>query len=197
MVERSVVNRLGVGSSPTVPAQCFVGVVQAASTPASQADNTGSIPVTDTNLGSPCWASMQLIPAIVMVRFHRLLLLASNRGSPTRIRISVRVRYAPLLRGVAAGAALFLPRKDESQFAASSLGRGKFSLARFFRCACAATGFFALNARSPTRNNLVRLQNHPRYGWSPVAGTFPVKERPSGLVATTLERGKNFPRCFW
>ena len=49
MAERPVVNRMDVGSSPTVPAIDFVGVVQTASTPASQADNTGSIPVTDTS----------------------------------------------------------------------------------------------------------------------------------------------------
>ena len=47
--ERLVVNRMGVGSTPTDPASFHVGVVQTASTPASQADNTGSIPVTDTH----------------------------------------------------------------------------------------------------------------------------------------------------
>jgi hypothetical protein len=48
LVERPVVNRMDVGSNPTDPAIVFVGVVQQASTPASQAANAGSIPVTDT-----------------------------------------------------------------------------------------------------------------------------------------------------
>lgn len=103
----------------------FVGVVQAASTPASQADDTGSIPVTDTNtwvealgfgapcspcplrtglpmslarlFGSSCRAPRWLIPVRAMVRFHQLLLLAFNRRSPTRKDRLVRLQHDPLI----------------------------------------------------------------------------------------------------
>jgi hypothetical protein len=104
---------------------------------------------------------------------------ATSRVQPPKPytqKISVRVRYAPPLRGVAAGAALFLSRKDES-LAASTLGREAI-----FLC--------AQRTKPYTQTTLVRIQHDPLTRvvrrWN---GIFPVKEKGESLFeASTLER---------
>lgn len=88
---------------------------------------------------------MQLIPAIAMVRFHRLLRLASNRRSPTRkdhrFESGTLHSHGALLQV----RHFSYQEKDESHRGFSTRTR------TFFRCASRSTWFSALNERSPTR----------------------------------------------
>jgi hypothetical protein len=65
------------------------------------------------------------------------------------------------------------------------------SVAEKFRRGTRGNQFFALNQRNPTRTKFGSTPKPSIYGWSPVDGTFPVKEMTFGSFAvSTLERGK-------
>lgn len=118
---------------------------------------------------------MQLIPAIAMVRFHRLLRLASNRRSPTRkdhrFESGTLHSHGALLQV----RHFSFQEKDESHRGFSTRTR------TIFRCASRSTWFSALNERSPTRkqagSNPARSTKRVVRRWN---GIFPVKEKTFG-----------------
>lgn len=134
---------------------------------------------------------MQLIPAIVMVRFHRLLLPATNRRSPTRKRRSVRVRYGPPLRAVCCGCSAFLIQKRRK----SIRGFHTRSL-KIFAASLAAPSSRTQHAKPYTQRTLGSIPK-PSAPWMVAGGRhFPVKERPSGLRGFATRVRKNFAAPF-
>lgn len=165
--------------------------------------------------GSPCWAPMQLIPAIATVRFRRLLRLASCRRSPTRNKSRFESGTLHPLRGVSRGCGAFHPRKDESP---SRLPHSDAELlttpSRFTTRRAVVAGdlgwFDSIDctlSRSiaetlHAKSMLVRLQHRPLYGRDAVGRHFPCQGKGrKPPVVSTLEREENFlagsPRCLW
>ena len=139
---------------------------------------------------------MQLIPAIAMVRFHRLLRLASNRRSPTRkdhrFESGTLHSHGALLQV----RHFSYQEKDESHRGFSTRTR------TIFRCASRSTWFFALNERSPTRKQVGSTPARSTHtGRTPWERHFPCKGNGESLLWLPHSSAENFlsvsTRCPW